>query len=89
MEDSRIQTVILKDRRNLSINEVIDVDSFNFNEILIKTNKGIMSIKGKELHVKRLNLEKNEIDIDGVINSIEYLQKAKEEKESFFKRIFK
>ena len=89
MEDSRIQTVILKDRRNLSINEVIDVDSFNFNEILIKTNKGFMSIKGNELHVKRLNLEKNEIDIDGVINSIEYLQKAKEEKESFFKRIFK
>lgn len=89
MEDSRIQTVILKDRKNLSINEVIDVDSFNFSEILIKTNKGFMSIKGKELHVKRLNLEKNEIDIDGVINSIEYLQKAKEEKESFFKRIFK
>lgn len=84
-----MQMVVLKDRRNLSINEVVDVDSFNFDEILIKTNKGFMSIKGKELHVKRLNLERNEIDIEGVINSIEYLQKAKSEKESFLKRIFK
>ena len=49
-----------------------------------------MSIKGERLHVKRLNLEKGEADIEGEVNSITYLSKSTEKKEeSLLKRMFR
>ena len=33
---------------------------------------GMLHIKGKDLHVNRLNLEKGEVDIQGQIQSLDY-----------------
>lgn len=33
---------------------------------------GLLTIKGKELHVSRLTLEKGEVDVDGTIDSMTY-----------------
>ena len=49
-----------------------------------------MAIKGEGLHVKRLNLEKGEADIQGKVNGITYLSKNTENKEeSLLKRMFR
>lgn len=48
-------------------------------------------IKGEELHVSRLTLEKGEVDIDGKIDSLTYTSQGKKaaKNESFFGRMFK
>ena len=47
-------------------------------------------IKGEGLHVKRLNLEKGEADIEGKINSLIYLSRNTPKKEEkLLKRMFR
>ena len=56
----------------------------------METTHGMLTIKGKELHVKRLTLEKGEVELDGTINSLTYSDVAAYARkgESFFKRLF-
>ena len=67
-----------------------DIKSFDEKEILLFTEAGKLLIKGEELHVKRLNLEKGEADLEGKVDSLTYLSKNTDKKEeSFLKRMFR
>ena len=46
--------------------------SFDLNEILLETEQGMLMVKGANLHVNRLSLEKGEVDISGGIDSLAY-----------------
>ena len=69
---------------------VRDVLSFDAREVYLETEQGILLIKGDELHVNRLSLEKGEVDVDGRIDSFAYSDKNDPEKKSssFFGRMF-
>lgn len=54
------------------ITGVKDVVSFDLNEIILDTEQGLLMIKGMNLHVKRLLVEKGEVEIDGKIDSFLY-----------------
>ena len=56
------------------------------------TELGILSVNGKELHVTRLDLEKQEVDIAGKVDSLIYDRARGESvqgKEGMIKRFFK
>jgi sporulation protein YabP len=89
MEEKRGHIVSMQDRKNMLVTAVKDVDSFNLNEILLITEKGNILIKGDNIHVKRLNLERGEADIEGNFNSIVYTDTRKSKNESMLKRMFK
>mgnify|MGYP003393283400 CR=1 FL=1 len=77
MEESKItksHKITLNNRKNGSISGVVDVISFDITEILLETEQGMLNIKGKDLHVNRLNLEKGEVDIEGDIDAFSYSQ---------------
>lgn len=80
----------LTNRGALVINGVIDVISFDLNEVLLETEAGMLTIKGQDLHVNRLTLEKGEVDISGTIDSLLYADVTGYAKkaESFFGRLF-
>lgn len=59
-------------RENLMSTGVIDVISFDEETIIAETELGMMIIKGINLHVNHLNLEKGELSINGEISSIHY-----------------
>lgn len=83
--------LMLTNRRACTINGVNDVLSFDVNEILLETEQGMLMIKGNELHVSRLSLEKGEVDIDGRIDSFTYSETSgySAKAESLFTRLFK
>jgi sporulation protein YabP len=54
------------------VSGVCDVLSFDLSEILLETDQGMLMIKGSDLHVNRLTLEKGEVDIEGKIDSLTY-----------------
>lgn len=87
----RAHKVIINNRTSGNITGVTDVISFDLNEILLETAQGMLSIRGKELHVSRLTLEKGEVDIDGKIESFTYSEAGSRSKqgESLFGRLFK
>lgn len=83
--------VNMTNRRNCAINGVNDVLSFDVHEILLETEQGMLMIKGNELHVSRLTLEKGEVDIDGRIDSFTYSDGAGagHKNESLLTRLFR
>ena len=68
--------LLLTNRRTCNISGVNDVLSFDVNEILLETEQGMLMIKGNELHVSRLSLDKGEVDVDGRIDSFTYSENA-------------
>ena len=48
--------LILQNRKSGSFTGVTDVVNFDANEIILDTELGRLTIKGKELHVNRLDL---------------------------------
>lgn len=73
------------------ITGVKDVVSFDLNEILLDTEQGLLMIKGMNLHVKKLLVEKGEVEIDGKVDSFLYseLDDSKGRKDSLLGRLFK
>ena len=95
MEDlnggARTHKVTMTNRRTCTINGVNDVLSFDVHEILLETEQGMLMIKGNELHVNRLTLDKGEVDIDGKIDSFTYSDVAlnNRQNESFLAKLFR
>ncbi|MDD6058249.1 MAG: sporulation protein YabP [Clostridiales bacterium] len=83
--------VLLANRKSGAFSGVVDVLSFDVGEILLETELGMLLIKGHDLHVNRLSLEKGEIDIEGRIDSLAYsdVKSAGKQAESFLGRLFK
>ena len=90
-QTSKIHKVLVSNRKSGSFNGIVDVLSFDVGEILLETELGMLLIKGNELHVSRLILEKGEVDIEGRIDSLTYsdMNAYEKKQESFFGRLFK
>lgn len=82
--------VDLSSRKTALITGVKDVRSFDEQGILIETEAEILVIRGSQLHVDRLTLEKGEVDIAGKIDSLIYTERKtfNGTKESMLKRLF-
>ena len=79
------EKVMLSNRKVGSFTGVLDVISFDLDAVLLETEMGMLQIKGKNLHVNRLNLEKGEVDLDGEICALDYSsQKKKKSKDDGF-----
>lgn len=91
MAARKTHKMIISNRKSGVLNGVIDVLSFDVGEILLETELGMLMIKGADLHVKRLTLEKGEIDIEGRIDSLTYsdVKTASKQGESLLGRLFK
>lgn len=88
---AKAHKIMLADRRTGNFTGIADVLSFDISEILLETEMGLLHIKGKDLHVNRLNLEKGEVDLEGEIDSMEYTQLADfgEKRHAFFGKLFR
>ncbi len=65
-------TVILEGREKLSISGVTDVQSFDEEQVIMETVRGMMVVRGHGLHIERLQLEPGELLVEGEIALIEY-----------------
>ena len=77
MEENKLtksHKIILTNRKGGNFTGVLDVISFDISEVLLETEQGMLNVKGKDLHVNRLNLEKGEVDIEGIVDSLSYSQ---------------
>lgn len=76
-------------REKLTVAGVEDVDSFDDDKVVAYTCEGVMTVKGADFRINRLNVEDGELEIEGDIDSIEYADGHKGDKGSFFSKIFK
>jgi len=85
-----IQNLILESREKLNISGAIDVLSFDDQIVIIQTHLGLLTVKGEDLRISKLNIESEEVIIDGDISTMSYSDKSYDKKESgFLSKIFK
>lgn len=83
--------LLVTERKNLSLNGVKKIESFDNEEFLLETNLGYLIVKGEGLEIVKLDTYKGNVSIKGMINSLSYidqLEKTKS-KESVIGRLFK
>lgn len=83
--------LVVNNRKTSLVTGVIDVLSFDLNEILLETEQGMLMVKGTDLHVNRLSVEKGEVDLSGNIDSIAYssVSQVGHQNDNFFSKLFK
>ncbi len=89
-ETNPYHNVVIKDRKIMELTGVKQIDSFDANEFLIETAQGWMLIQGKELKLGKLDTERGDVVIKGVIESMTYVTNKKGNgKESMITKLFK
>lgn len=83
--------LMLSNRKTCAINGVLDVLSFDVREILLETEQGMLMLKGNDLHVNRLSLEKGEVDVECKVDSLTYSETNNygQKTESFLTKLFR
>lgn len=79
-------SLTLQDRKKLTLSGVNDVAHFDENQITVMTELGALLIRGSELHVDQLNLERGELRLTGEIDQLEYEDNPAQG--GFFRRLF-
>ena len=91
MEEKQVRgphKLVINNRQTSLVTGVLDVLSFDLNEVLLETEQGMLMVKGMDLHV---NLEKGEVDLSGNIDSVAYSEAGSRGKneESLFGKLFR
>ncbi|WP_062350097.1 sporulation protein YabP [Bacillus kwashiorkori] len=82
--------VILKGRKLLDITGVKQVESFDNEEFLLETVMGYLAIRGQNLQMKNLDVDKGVVSIKGKIFDLVYLDEHHGDKaKGFFSKLFK
>lgn len=83
----RSHRVEVVDRKRAEFTGITDVISFLPNKVLLESDYGHIVIKGDNLHVNRLTVEKGELSLDGRVDSIVYTDLGKSNQTSFFGKL--
>jgi len=82
--------IILRGRRTLEITGVKQVESFDNEEFLLETVMGFLAIRGQNLQMKNLDVDKGVVSIKGKIFDLSYLDEHQGDKaKGFFSKLFK
>lgn len=77
------------DRKRGSITGVTDVSSFDESTVILETEQGILTLKGKNLHIGKLSLDQGEVELDGNIESMIYTGSRPARKGTLLRRMFR
>lgn len=72
MDQKAGQKLTLVDRKQLDLEGVRHVGSFDEREIVLDTNMGALFLKGEGLNITKLNLDEGTLSVQGFINVMEY-----------------
>ena len=69
-QSAGVHRVLLENRKKAVITGVQEIHSFNENEVLLLSEAGKILLKGEQLHVRNLNLEKGDAEVEGRVDSL-------------------
>lgn len=81
-----LQNIILENREKISISGIVEVRNFDEDIINLDTTLGELTIKGKNLHIAKMDVDSGDIIINGNIYGLVYNDNIKS---SFWSKVFK
>lgn len=90
LEEQPRHSVAVYGRKQLVMEGVQQVESFDESEIVLETNMGTLVLKGEGLNITELSKETGSLAAEGIFTSFQYVEsKAKNMSKGLMKRIFK
>ena len=90
--EGKSQDITLKDRKFLELTGVKKIESLNSEQFFINTTLGDLLVRGEDLEMQHLDIEKGLLWIHGFVYSIEYVEstgKLKKEKPGIMGKLFR
>ncbi len=84
-----MHNLLIEDRKQITITEVADIDSFDEETILLSLHGGGLQLAGKDLHIKMLDIEEGKAIITGTVNSALYTEKREKSQAGLLKKLLK
>ncbi len=69
--------ISLEGRGKLTVTGVRDVESFDEGLIVLDTVRGVLLVRGRDLHLQMLSLEGGQAVVDGLVDSLIYEEERK------------
>ena len=69
-----VHTMILEERKKLTVTAVAEVVSFDENAIVLRTELGTLAVQGQGMQLKQLTREGGSVAVEGQIDSLFYEQ---------------
>lgn len=80
----------INNRKEIEINGVKEIDSFDNEEFLLETTQGYLIVRGTQLQLINLNVEEGIVEISGKVYELMYVdEEAESRAKGFFSRLFK
>ena len=76
-------------RKEMSISGVKEVESFDENEVTLRTLGGGMTVEGSGLRIGVLDTDRGVVSLSGRIDAVLYTNDQAEEKRGLFGRLFR
>lgn len=78
----------LEERKKLSVTGVREVESFDEETVIMHTVRGVLIVRGQELHLQTLSIDGGCVAVDGDIEALSYTEPQKRGG-GFFSRLFR
>lgn len=82
-------TLNMDEREKVRIGGVLEVLSFDEEDIMMETTCGLLMLRGAGMHIGKLDLDAGDVIIDGSIDSITYSDGTFTEKHSILGKLFR
>jgi sporulation protein YabP len=66
--------VIMESRKHITVTGVVDIDSFDEQTVTVFTDLGELCIKGRELHINKIDVETGDLVMEGAVESLAYTE---------------
>lgn len=81
--------VTIENREMTTITDIVEIDSFDEEEIRATLKKGALVIRGTNMNIQKLDLQTGEAVIGGIINSLMYVKVKEKGEKSLLAKIMK
>ena len=64
--------ILLEGREQLTVSGVEEVESFDEESVVLHTTKGVLVIRGQQLHLQTLSIDGGQVAVDGTVDAMSY-----------------
>ena len=84
--EKKLHEFSVKSRKNMNIQGIKEVESFDEQCVILQTTHGELTIEGSGLKVGTLDVERGIVNLTGTIDAVFYSKESVKEKKSIFGR---
>ena len=89
MRERQLHELVMKQRREMMICGVKDIESFDETGAVMQTVDGMLTVEGEELKIGTLDTDAGVVSVTGRISGLYYTDERSTEKKSIISRLFK